>query len=384
MKLAITGADLITSVGTGITANFDAFCNGVSGSKPIHTFDTSRFRFKWAYQIDDRHQAQVDGTGRATRWLCQCVTQAIQQAGLVSTTEQRVAFLVGTGLRELRSLELWWADGQPFHVSDLHFGGALQRRVAIQGPVFTISNACSASSFALGLGADMIQLGDVDVAIVAGCDSATESMLGTFDRVTATPPQQVKPFDRTQKGALTGEGAAAVVLEPVERAQARGTRPLAILQSVGMSCDAHHETAPCLEGVVAAMKDAHQRANSEPKDVDLIMAHGTGTALNDRTEALAIREFFGSAAERVLISGLKSMIGHTSGASGLIGAIVAMEAMRQGRVPPTVGFSEPIPEAEGMNIVAGTFKQAQIRLAQVNAFGFGGINAVVLLEKSTS
>jgi 3-oxoacyl-[acyl-carrier-protein] synthase II len=383
VKLAITGADMITSVGSGRAANFDAFCNGVSGDKLLQCFDKSRFRFEQAYEIDDRNPQHRDAMGRASRWLGHCVTRAMQEAELALTDDQRVALLVGTGLRELRSLELWWADGLPFHVSELHFGGALQQKVGCQGPIFTFCNACAASNFALGIGDDLLRLGEADVAIVAGCDSITESMFGTLDRVTATPPERVIPFDRHQKGMLMGEGAAAVVLEPVARAAARGKTPLALLRGVGMSCDAHHETAPDLDGMLTAMSDAHQRANMTPAEVDLIVIHGTGTVLNDQTEALAIKKFFGATIERALVSGLKSMTGHTSGASGLIGVVAAIEAMQQGRVPPTVGFSEPIVEAEGVNIVAGTFKQAAIRFAQVNAFGFGGVNAVVLLEKAT-
>ncbi len=380
MTVAITGADLITSVGTGRADNFAALCAGVSGDKPLQSFDSTHFRLSRCYEIDDGRAGRQDVKGRASSWLCRCVAEASRQAGLALWSD-RIALLVGTGLRELRSLELWWSEHVPIDVSELHFAGALRREVGFQGPVFTISNACSASNFALGLGADWIELGDIDVAIIAGTDSITESMLGVLDRSSPDPPERVQPFAVGRKGVLLGEGAAAVVLEPLDRVLQEGRVPLARLRGVGMSCDAHHETAPLLAGVVSAMVNAHRRAGITAEEVDLIVAHGTGTALNDPVEALAIKEVFGPAAERVMISGLKSMVGHTSGASGLMGVIVAIEAMHHGRVPPTVGSTEVIAEAEGLNIVGPREKSMRVRVAQVNAFGFGGVNAVAVVDR---
>jgi len=292
-----------------------------------------------------------------------------------------MALLIGTGLQELRSLELWWADGLPLHISELHFAGALQQATGVQGPIFSFCNACSASNFALGLGADLIELGEANTVVVAGCDLITESMMGGMDRVTPTPPLQLQPFERNRGGVLMGEGAVAVVLEPLTQALGRGQIPLALLRGVGMSCDAYHETTPHPDGMAASMLDTHRRAGITPGDVDLIMIHGTGTVRNDEAEAMAIRQVFGPLAERPLISGLKSLIGHTSGASGLVAAVIAMEAMRHSYVPPTIHFSEPMAEAAGMDIVVNTRRQATIEMAQINAFGFGGVNAVAILEK---
>jgi 3-oxoacyl-[acyl-carrier-protein] synthase II len=287
---------------------------------------------------------------------------------------------VGTGLRELRSLELWWADGQPLSVSELHFASAVRERTPLRGRVVTVSNACSASSFTLGLAEDMLELGRADAVVVAGCDSITESMFGLADRTNGLHPQELQPFDNDRRGVVLGEGAAAVVLERAATAAARGARARARLAGVGLSCDAHHETAPHVEGLAAAMRDAYRRSEISPDEVDLVMAHGTGTALNDPAELRAMRSVLGARAEAVLVTGLKSMTGHTSGASGLMSLITAVEAMRQGRVPPTVGLRRPIPEASGLDLVVDEARSASIRVAQVNAFGFGGVNAVALLE----
>jgi 3-oxoacyl-[acyl-carrier-protein] synthase II len=246
----------------------------------------------------------------------------------------------------------------------------------------TLCNACAASLCALGLAEDLLYSGDAGAAIVAGCDSITASMLGLVDRTTLTPPERVAPFDRKRRGLLMGEGAAAVVLETPSHALDRQAAPYALLRGVGMSCDAHHETAPTREGVVRAMTDSHCRSAVVPADVDLLLVHGTGTALNDSTEALAIADVFGPSVGRVPITALKSLIGHTSGASGLVAVVTAVECLRQGRIPPTIGFDEPADEARQFDIVTGAARDADLHIAQVNAFGFGGVNAVAVLGKA--
>jgi len=381
MSWAITGTGTFTSLGMNKDACFTAFCNGATGNHPLQSFNPNQFNLQRAYEILDRDPSQ-DVKARATKWLCAAINEAIQAAKLIPEQAGKLAILVGTGLRELRSLELWWSNGQPLHVKELHFGGAIQKVTGFQCPVMTFSNACAASNFALGLAEDMLSLGEMDTVIVAGCDSITESMFGLLDRVNPLHPEYVQPFDRDRRGVLLGEGAAALVLEPAQRAANRGVIPCAWLRGVGMSCDAYHETAPDQEGIVRAMVDAHCRANVSPADIDLLMVHGTGTILNDQTEALAIKELFGDRVTDVLITGLKSQIGHTSGASGLIGVVTAIECLNQGRIPPTLGFTAPMAEAESLRIVVEETRIESLQIAQVNAFGFGGVNAVAVLERA--
>ncbi|MHB8455171.1 MAG: beta-ketoacyl-[acyl-carrier-protein] synthase family protein [Acidiferrobacterales bacterium] len=380
MRWAVTGTGMVTSVGGDKDSSFRALCNGVSGVKPLQAFDLTRFNAKHAYEITDRNADMGDKKVRASKWLCTAVNEAIRSAGLGPQTT-RLAVLVGTGLRELRSLELWWVDGQPLQVEELHFGGALRKATGVRGPVLTFSNACSSSNFALGLAGDLLALGEADVVIVGGCDSITESMHGLLDRVNPTPPERVQPFDRDRRGVLLGEGASALVLESAENAAQRNVKPIAWLRGVGMSCDAHHETAPDRAGIRDAMADAHRCAGITPAEVDLLLVHGTGTQLNDQIEAEAILELFGEQADCLTITALKSMLGHTSGASGLMAVVTAIECMNQGCIPPTVGLSTPMPVAERMNINK-SFKTVPVRLAQINAFGFGGVNAVAILERA--
>lgn len=381
MRWAVTGTGMVTSLGENKHSCFTACCNGVSGNRPLQVFNHRQFNTQRAYEIPDREPGQPDVKGRATRWLCAAINEALTAAGLGKTPD-RIASIIGTGLRELRSLELYRADQQPMQIQELHFGGAVQRAIGQPGLVLTISNACSASNFALGLAADLLALDEADVVIAAGCDSITESMFGLLDRVNPLHPETVQPLDQHRRGVLMGEGAAAVVLETIDHARERGVSPYAWLRGVGMSCDAYHETAPDQAGLLQAMTDAHQRAGVRCQDIDLLMIHGTGTIRNDETEAAAINTLFGAHARNVLVTGLKSMTGHTSGASGLVGVVTAIECLRQQRVPPTIGISELIPEARQFDVVVGAARNAALHIAQVNAFGFGGVNAVAIVERA--
>lgn len=386
MRLAITGSAMVTSVGANKTESFDAFTNGVSGRKPLQAFPADRFNVQYAYEIADRpaasNGARQDEPLRATRWVCQAIVAAVREAEL--TEQDDFCVIVGTGLRELRSLEQFWTDGKEFPLHALHFENAVEQALGFSVPVITLCNACSASNFALGLAEDLIQSDKYRTVVVAGCDSISESMFGLLDRVNPTPPERVQPFERNRKGVLMGEGAAAVVVENPSITSRRGVRAKAWLRGVGTSCDASHETAPDVGGIARAMTNAHQRAKINPHDVDVIFVHGTGTHLNDATEAAAMRQVFGDAIKSIPISGLKSMTGHTSGASGLVGVVTAIESLRSELIPPTAEFSTPMDEAQDMLVVYDRSVQQALSFAQVNAFGFGGVNAVAIIEKAAA
>lgn len=386
MRLAITGSAMVTSVGPNKEAGFDAMCKGISGRKELQAFPKDRFNAKFAYEIADRPADRGVGAGdeimRATRWLCDAIVAAVRESKLGENDD--LCVIVGTGLRELRSMELFWTDGKDVPLQSLHFEAAIAAALGFEVPVMTVCNACSASNFALGLADDFITAGKYRSVVVAGCDTITESMFGLLDRVNPIPPEMVQPFERDRKGVLMGDGAAAVVLENPANAASRAVRPLAWLRSVGTSCDANHETAPDVGGISRAIVDAHQRARIQAHEVDVIFVHGTGTHLNDATEATALKKVFGESIKDIPISGLKAVTGHTSGASGLVGVVTAIESLRSGVIAPTANFSSPMAEAENMLVVYEQALKHPISFAQVNAFGFGGVNAVAILEKVAS
>jgi 3-oxoacyl-[acyl-carrier-protein] synthase II len=368
----IAGIGAVASIARGAKPLFEALCAGQSGLAPLRGFNADCFRAKHAYEIDDR-VASWDVPGRATRWLCDAIAEAVRDAGLGEDLSE-IPVLVGTGLRELRSVELRWLDGAYFPLSRLHFGPALRERFGAVS-TYTISNACSASLYALAIGVDLISSDVHDTVIVAGADSITASMFGLMDRVQPAAVDRVRPFDRDRCGVLMGDGAAAVVLR-------RDPPARAWLCGVAVNCDAQSVTAPDLASVSAVMTDAHARAGVSAADIDVVLTHGTGTALNDATEAIALSKSFPAADTRPLVTAIKSMTGHTSGSSGLMSVVVAAEILRSGRVPPILGLDHPADEALDLRLASDTEILAHPALVQVDAFGFGGVNAVAILEKA--
>ena len=379
LDISISGYSMVTSLGDNRRTTFEALCQGASGNKPLQAFDTTKFSIQHAHEILDRDGSGSDTPQRASVWLSKAISDAMEDAKITADSG-RVVILVGTGLRELRSLELWWADGAAIEPSVLHFGEGIRESLESNIQVMTFSNACSASSYALGVGADLITLDQADVVVVAGVDTLTESMLGLLGRVNPTPPTRIQPFESTRRGVLMGEGASAVVLEKSNRAKERGIDGAPQLRSVALNCDAYHETAPDVEGITKAMRMAHQQADLQCTDVDLIMVHGTGTHANDLAEATAISQLYQDTESRPYLSAIKSMTGHTSGASGLVGLVTAIESLHSGSVPPNIGLDTPIDEARDLNLPTST-TFAPLRVAQINAFGFGGVNAVAIVER---
>ncbi|MFI6689376.1 beta-ketoacyl synthase N-terminal-like domain-containing protein [Streptomyces sp. NPDC050485] len=374
MTWDITGMAAVANIGASPQEIFTALCAGQESRQPLKAFDPDKYRAAYAYEIDDRPEGG-DVPRRATRWLTTVVRQAAADAGLGEDLSQ-VPVLVGTTMREQRSLELWWRDDAEVSLEDLHFGTALKETFGAS-TTYTFANACSATLYALGMATDMIDLGMADTVIVAGTDAATESGFGTLDRVQNDLPDALRPFDATHKGMLMGEGAVAVV---VQRAGTGNRSVHARVRGVGMNCDALHATAPDPDGITRAVREAYSRARVRARDIDLVMLHGSGTVRNDQTEASVLRHVFQGAGEGPRMTAVKAMTGHTLGGSGLLSLVMAVLAMNNGTVPPILGLTDPIPEAAGLGLVQGSSADGVLTIAQVDAFGFGGINAVAIVE----
>ncbi|WP_018218326.1 beta-ketoacyl synthase N-terminal-like domain-containing protein [Salinispora vitiensis] len=369
MAVAITGYDLVSCLGS-TRQTFDALLAGQAGVSPLR-FHTPAVGVGHGYQILD---GVAEAPGRAASWLADCVATAVRRAGL--SDRQRVSVVIGTGLRDLRAVERWSADDRSLDPSDIDFTEAVRRVLPDAPEVLNLVNACAASGHALAVGQDILVAGDVDAVVVAGVDATTESMLAMIGRVASGITTALRPFDRDRTGVLLGEGAVAVVLEPAGHARGAAAGVL----GVGLSCDAAHETAPDPIGIRAAIQDAHDRAGVRPADIDLVITHGTGTALNDPTEAKVLAEVFAGISPGPIVTGVKGAIGHTSGAAALMSLVFAIEALRVGLVPPIAGLHDPIPEARGLRLVSGAPVPLRGRVAQINSFGFGGVNAVAVLE----
>jgi 3-oxoacyl-[acyl-carrier-protein] synthase II len=369
---AVIQASAVRTCLGGGAETFDALTSGRAGVGPLRDVDAEALGVTSAYQVGDGNV--LGSRFRASALLQACVAEALDQSG-VDPAHSRVVALVGTGLRELRELERWDAGGSMPPASALHFAAAVRAAAPEVEEVITLSNACSAGGHALALAQDLVELGEADAVIAAGTDSITESMLAMIGRVSTGPADQLRPFDESRGGALLGEGAVAMVVGPDEP----GAPALARLLATGMSCDAHHETAAELDGIVRAVDEAFARAERSPDEVDVVVAHGTGTAINDPLESTLLESTFGCG-PRPLVTAIKGAVGHTSGAAALMAVDVAIRCLQTGLVPPIVGLRRRIPEAAGLALVERETQAATLRMAQVNAFGFGGVNAVTLLE----
>ena len=243
-----------------------------------------------------------------------------------------------------------------------------------------IPTACAAGNYAIAHALDVLWSGRAEVMLAGGADAFSRITYTGFHRLGAIAPERCQPFDRNRKGMISGEGAAVLVLEPAERARARGARIYAEAVGYGLSCDAHHMTAahPEGEGAARAMERALADAGVSPEDVSYISAHGTGTPTNDRLEALAVKRVFGGIAARTPMSSIKSMIGHTMGAASAIEAAVCALALSEDRIPPTMNLEEP---EDDLDYVPNAARELPVRLAMNNAYAFGGNNASVILRK---
>jgi nodulation protein E len=247
----------------------------------------------------------------------------------------------------------------------------------IQGPTFNVSTACSSATHALGQAFWMVRSGAAPLAIAGGSESPIFlGGLKAWEAMRVVSPDTCRPFSLDRSGMILGEGAAMLVLEPLERALARGARPLAEIVGFGMSADASHMTQPSAEGAARAVRSALRDADWAPEQVGYINAHGTGTEANDCMEVAAIRLVFGKHADRLAISSTKAMHGHALGAAGALEAAATVFALEQGVLPPTMNFTAPDPACD-LDVVPNQARPAQVEAALSQNFAFGGLNAVL-------
>jgi nodulation protein E len=249
-----------------------------------------------------------------------------------------------------------------------------------RGPAFTVSTACASATHAIGQAFHLIRSGAAQLAITGGSEAPFSfGLLKAWEAMRVISPDTCRPFSRDRKGMILGEGGAMLVLEPFQAASARGAHIYAEIVGFGMSSDAHHITQPDSAGAARAMNAALSDAALPPEAVGYINAHGTGTPGNDPTETRAIRQVFGSHAERLAVSSTKSLHGHALGAAGAIEAVSTVLALRHGILPPTANFTEPDPECD-LDVIPNSARALRVEYALSNSFAFGGLNAVLVLR----
>jgi nodulation protein E len=251
----------------------------------------------------------------------------------------------------------------------------------ITGPAYTVSTACSSSNHAIGQAYWLLRGGVADAAVTGGSEAPfSMGNLKAWEAMRVVSPDTCRPFSKTRRGMILGEGGGMLVLETLDGALARGAKIYAEMAGFGMSSDAHHLTQPSPEGAARAMRAALKDGGIEPSQIGYINAHGTATAANDATETSAIRLVFGGHADRIPISSTKSMHGHALGAAGALEAVATILALGHGLLPPTANFEEPDPQCD-LDVVPNEARKAEPEYAISNSFAFGGLNAVLAFRR---
>jgi 3-oxoacyl-[acyl-carrier-protein] synthase II len=382
-NVVVTGRGVTTAIGEEVDEMFDALLAGrsgiVDGAGACTEFDPdAAMTPKGARRADRFSQLGVAAADKA--WA---------DAGLGEDVDmERVGVLIGTGVGGLITLETEcskFLEGGERAVSPLFVtmmmpnatSGLVSMRVGARGPSFSVASACATGSHAIGEAKRIIERGEADVMIAGGCEAALTGLcLAAFKQMGALSDDGIsRPFDAERTGFVMGEGAGIVVLEREDHARARGATIYGRIAGYGASSDAHHITAPDPDGRGSSMaiRLALRDADAVPADAGYVNAHGTGTPLNDAAETKTLHAIFNGGAPPV--SSTKSHLGHMLGAAGAVEAVICLEAVRRGVLPPTINLEHPDPECDLDYIPAGPREAPGIQLALSNSFGFGGQNA---------
>ena len=398
-RVAVTGIGVISASGRSRPEFWESIRAGRPAIRPMTLVPKDSVRFPNGAEVpdyrssdymDDREASLLD---RFAQFALIAAREAVADAGIEFDAALGEASAVVTGscvggkTTEDEGFRGLYAEKNtrfpPLSIPKAMANAGASRislEYGITGPVYTISTACSSANHAIGQAFWMVRNGTVEVAIAGGSEAPFSlGLLKAWEAMRVVSPDTCRPFSLGRRGLILGEGAAMLVLEPLERAQARGARVWGEIAGFGMSSDAHHITQPSSQGAARAMRAALRDAEVAPEAAGYINAHGTGTPTNDPTEIEAIRLVFGRHADKLLISSTKSMHGHTLGAAGAIEAAATLLALRDGTIPPTANLLEPDPACD-LDVVPNSPRTADVEYALSNSFAFGGLNAVLALR----
>ena len=407
-RVVVTGIGLVSSLGIGTDANWDALCAGRSGIGPITRFDASGLSTRIAGEVKDFDPLQfidkkdVKKMDIFIQFAIAAADGAMADSTLAITpaNDTRVGVLIASGIGGFTTIEREhkaFLDGGPRKISPFFIpsaiinlaAGQVSIRFGAKGPNSATCTACTASAHAIGDAYEIIKRGAADAMIAGGSEAAVCAMgIGGFAALRALSTRNDEPerasrrFDRDRDGFVLGEGAGVVVLEELDAARSRGARIYAELVGYGMSSDAYHMTGQPEDGngAVRAMAAAIESADVPPTAVDYINAHGTSTPINDPTETLAIKTYFGTHARKLAVSSSKSMTGHLLGAAGGLEAGISVLAVHNQLAPPTINLECPDPACD-LDYVPNHARPMTIEYALSNSFGFGGTNAALLFKR---
>jgi 3-oxoacyl-[acyl-carrier-protein] synthase II len=406
--IAVTGIGIVTSLGIGKADNWANLIGGVSGIRQISRFPTAGLRTTIAGTVDDAYRNEMSPADLSERVALLAGEEAIAQAAIGGKNH-----FPGPLFLAPPPLEIEWpdrikmaamaADADPAYPELLRvarefgttqgafkfgiIGEHLAEKFGTEGSPISLNTACASGASAIQLGMEAIRRGECEAALAIGADaSLTPESLVRFSLLSALstqndPPQRAsKPFSKNRDGFVLAEGAAALVLEDFDHAKARGAHVLGILEGVGEKSDSFHRTRTSPDGkpIIATMQKALADAGAAPDEVDYINAHGTSTPENDKMEHLGVSAVFGERIRGIPISSNKSMIGHTLTAAGAVEAAFTLLTLQHQRIPPTINYAVPDP-AISLDVVPNVARDARLRRAISNSFGFGGQNVCLVM-----
>ncbi|UOE50066.1 beta-ketoacyl-ACP synthase II [Mucilaginibacter sp. SMC90] len=410
-RVVVTGLGALTPIGNTVSDYWNGLINGVSGAALIKSFDTEKFKTKFACEVKGFDADGFLGRKDARKldpfvqYALFSTEEAVKDAGLdfSKLDTSRIGVIWGSGIGGLKTFldevtAFAKGDGSPrfnpFFIPKMIADiapGHISIKYGLRGPNFTTVSACASSNNSLIDSFNYIRLGKANMFISGGSEAIiNEAGIGGFNAMHALstrnddPATASRPFDLDRDGFVAGEGAGTIILEELEHAKARGAKIYAEMMGGGMSADAYHMTAPHPDGLGAAfvMRAALEDANLTPADIDYVNVHGTSTPIGDPQEIKAIQDVFSDDIYRINISSTKSMTGHLLGAAGAVEAIASILALKHGIIPPTINHFTDDPAFDPkINFTFNTAQKRDINIVQSNGFGFGGHNASVIFKK---
>jgi 3-oxoacyl-[acyl-carrier-protein] synthase II len=410
-RVFVTGLGIVSPLGLNAKSTWEAITAGRSGVDYITAFDAEEFETQFAAEVKGFDPTQYMSQKEARRMdrFCQFAVVATEEAmaqaqlDIADSDPYRTAVILGSGIGGIISLskqfDLFQEKG-PKRVSPIlivntlvdNAPATISMRLGVKGPNLGVVSACASSADAIAQSWDMIRQGRVDIAIAGGSEApiapiciASFNATGALSKRNDDPQRASRPFSVGRDGFVMAEGAAILILESHDSVLKRGVEPLAELAGYGSTSDAYHITAPSptAESTSEALEIALSRSGLMPENVDYINAHGTSTQLNDPMETKAIKKALGERAYQIPISSTKSMTGHLIGAAGAVEAAFSVLTMRSGIIPPTINLDEPDPECD-LDYTPTQARQAEVRVALSNSFGFGGHNTVLAFRSVDS
>ncbi|HOW36595.1 MAG TPA: beta-ketoacyl-[acyl-carrier-protein] synthase family protein [Candidatus Omnitrophota bacterium] len=397
-RVVVTGLGVISSLGIGWELFWKNLMAGKSGISRIEAFDTSAYDRHYGGEIKNfdptqfMNKRRVARMGRASQMAVAASRLAIKDSKILFETlrDYRVGICMGTTMGESRVIENIIENNTKLERISVQGILALaypansistnvSHELNIKGENIIFANACAAGNYAIGRAFDLIRSNKADFMLAGGVDALSRIAFTGFGRLFAMAPEKCQPFDKNRKGMILGEGAGILLLEALESAQKRKAHIYAEVLGYGLSCDAQNMTTPSIEGVACAIMRSIKNLGADIGAVDYISAHGTGTPENDGVECKAIAKVFGSRAQKIPTSSIKSMLGHTMGAAAALEAIACCLAIQKQEIPPTINLEEQDPECE-IDCVANKGRKHKASVVLNNSQAFGGNNACLVLK----